>query len=325
MQFEAYYSHSKSLYEDGNGSILTLRAEIGANQATGGSELRISSLKLTVDALEEIDQVSIQLIKSIHTEKKKILTAIDCQSALQQFDPQLAVPAPIDGNSLKRDKEDLFNSKSIQNKIIKYRNTVIERVANSHTKRKGSKYKYVNSFDSGVLKNLRLKGDNSDFKLTRHLLSDVNPDDIEGLIDLIINISPRTEEDRMYSAIEALHYLCIQEVRILDARKRAFSLLQYRYSFCGNTSFDKIMPLAVGPSTAQKGDVVELQVMIAALEWDNDPIITCDRNATIEIKDGIGYLNLKVDQTTTVKGTISIRNKVGALKTSKWEKKIVVQ
>jgi hypothetical protein len=225
---------------------------------------------------------------------------------------------------LKGNKEDAFHPKKLQKLMTEYRNFVVKKVANSHVSFAGNQWKQESPFDIKLLQKARLKREKSDIKVLRAALSTVNPDNQEGLVDLIYNITPSPDENKNYTAREALHYLCIQEGRILEARKMAFGLIKMRMSM-DSYSFDKITNIAVGPDTVNQGDEVELQVMIAALEWDNDPIITCDQNATIEIKDGIGYLNLKVDQTTTIKGTICIRNKVGALKTSEWEKKIVVQ
>mmetsp|Transcript_47210 Transcript_47210/g.62507 ORF Transcript_47210/g.62507 Transcript_47210/m.62507 type:complete len:366 (+) Transcript_47210:35-1132(+) len=327
MQFEAHFSHSRDLYEAGNKSLISIRSELGATQAIwrdGSRSTLIESLEWSLSQMEIIDQYSIDLLRLIHHEKKEIVNALNCPDALGKFDSRYAPTIPIKGVALSGNREDFYQSNELEKKIIDYRNSIVTIVANSHFKRKGSEKSSNILLDPKMLSRVPLKGDKCDIKQLQNVLANVYPDDLEGLIDIIVNISPRTGENKLYSARKALHYLCIQEARILKARKLAFDLFNARYSSCG-TSFDKITPIVSGPELVTKGSEVELELMIAALDSYNNPEVTCSEDATIEVRDGIAYLKLKIDKTITLKGTIGIRNKQGAMKIKNWEKTVVVK
>ena len=95
----------------------------------------------------------------------------------------------------------------------------------------------------------------------------------------------------------------------------------------GEYSFNKIMPLAYGPNVANSGEEVELQVMMAAFDSDNQPKVTIDGEGG-EVSypgNGQGIVKLKTGGSTmTVTGTVSIKNKSGVAKTEKWTKDIII-
>ncbi|GAB5416719.1 MAG: hypothetical protein Crog4KO_22080 [Crocinitomicaceae bacterium] len=326
MQFEAHFSHSRDLYEEGSSSLITIRSELGAAAAihgpSSGNSLVIR-LELMLISMDEIEQDTRFLLYQIHSEKEKILSKLEFKNCIGKFDVTEPMPARINGDKLSGDIKDVFHSKSMESDIVAYRDKLIEQVANSHVRRKNGQLQYDSILDPNILQNIPSKSDKCDASQLQNLLSDVNYEDQEGLIELILELTPRTGENKTYSAREALHYLCMLEARILKARKTAFGLFKTRISFCG-TSFDKITPVISGPEVVAQGSEVELELMIAALDSYNNPEVTCNENATIEVRDGVAYLKLNVDKTTTLKGTIGIRNKQGALKTENWEKTIVV-
>ncbi len=326
MQFEAHFSHSRDLYEEGNSIFITIKSELGATTAIHGSSSGnslVTRLELMLISMDKIAQDTRFCLYQIHSEKEKILFKLGCTNCIKKFNPMEPTPPKIEGDKLRADIENFFHSKDLESDIIAYRNKLIEQVANSHARRKNGQLQYDTVLDPQALKNIPVKSEKCDASQLQNLLSDVNYDDHERLIQLILELTPRTGENKMYSAREALHYLCIQEARILKARKTAFGLFKTRVSFCG-TSFDKITPVISGPEVVAQGSEVELELMVAALDSYNNPEVTCNENATIEVRDGIAYLKLTLDKTTTLKGTIGIRNKQGALKTKDWEKTIFV-
>lgn len=326
MQFEAHFSHSRDLYEEGSSSFITIRSELGAAAAihgTSGNSL-VKRLELMLISMDQVNLGVLSLLSKINLKKQSILTQLGCTNCMGEYHYMEPIPPKIEGDKLSRDIEELFHSKDMESDIIAYRDELIEQVANSHIRRKNGQLQYDSVLDPQVLKNIPVKSEKCNESQLQTLLSDVNFDDKEELIGLIIELTPRIDENKAYSAREALHYLCIQEARILKARKKAFGLFKTRVSFCG-TSFDKITPVISGPEVVAQGSEVELELMVAALVSYNNPEVTCNEDATIEVRDGIAYLKLKVDKTTTLKGTIGIRNKQGALKTKDWEKTISVQ
>lgn len=120
--------------------------------------------------------------------------------------------------------------------------------------------------------------------------------------------------------------LSSMQQEILSARSQALALLKSKVS-TGDYSFNKIMPLAYGPSVANSGDDVELTVMMVAFDSDNQPEVTCDQGATVESPgDGTGLVKLKAGGGTEMKisGTVSIKNKSGVAKREKWEKTVII-
>lgn len=131
-------------------------------------------------------------------------------------------------------------------------------------------------------------------------------------------ISASFNDATLISAIAALTSL---EQDILSARAYAMAHWASKINICGY-GFDKIIPLATGPSTAFEGDEVKINVLMAAFDSYNQPSIsTTNVSSTLEyIEDGIGTVSITPKKgLQTIKGTVSIRNKSGVLKTENWE------
>ncbi len=117
--------------------------------------------------------------------------------------------------------------------------------------------------------------------------------------------------------VAALASLSSMQQDILSARALALAHLKSKVS-TGEYSFNKIVGLAYGPSIANTGDEVELKVMMAAFDSDNQPEVTGPGAITVE--GGQGTLKTKVagGAEMVLSGTVSIKNKSGVKKTENW-------
>lgn len=117
--------------------------------------------------------------------------------------------------------------------------------------------------------------------------------------------------------VAALASLSSMQQDILSARALALAHLKSKVS-TGEYSFNKIVGLAYGPSIANTGDEVELKVMMAAFDSDNQPEVTGPGAITVE--GGQGTLKAKVSggAEMVLNGTVSIKNKSGVKKTESW-------
>lgn len=110
---------------------------------------------------------------------------------------------------------------------------------------------------------------------------------------------------------------------ILSARALAFANYKSKVT-TGEYSFNKIVGLAYGPSFANSGEEVEVKVMMAAFDSDNNPTVTYNGNSfkgengqgVVKFVAGGGEMNMS--------GTVSIKNKSGVAKTEKWEHTVKV-
>jgi len=122
--------------------------------------------------------------------------------------------------------------------------------------------------------------------------------------------------------VAALASLSSMQQDVLSARALALAHWKSKVS-TGEYSFNKIMPLAYGPAVANSGDDVELQVMMAAFDSENQPKVTVNEGASAEITypgNGSGKVVFKAGGATmTISGTVSIKNKSGVAKTEDWE------
>ena len=111
---------------------------------------------------------------------------------------------------------------------------------------------------------------------------------------------------------------------------RALSMAHWKSKVStGNYSFNKIIPLAYGPSVANNNEEIELQVMMAAFDSDNQPVVTVDGYDNQDMVSYPGNGQGIVKMTTgsgqmTLTGTVSIKNKSGVKKTEKWEKTVII-
>jgi len=123
--------------------------------------------------------------------------------------------------------------------------------------------------------------------------------------------------------VAAIASLSSMQQEILAAR--ALSLANYKGKVgVGNYSFNKIVGLAYGPSFANAGEDVQVKVMMAAFDTDNNPTISYGGNSFVG-EGGQGIINVKASgNEMTLSGTVSIKNKSGVSKTEKWEHKVKI-
>lgn len=116
---------------------------------------------------------------------------------------------------------------------------------------------------------------------------------------------------------------------ILSARALALNTWKGRVT-TGEYSFNKITALAYGQPIANTGDSVYLQVMMAAYDSDNQPVVVISEGAdgatTKYPGNGQGVVGFKVGGGTEqiVKGTVAIKNKSGVEKKEPWEYKVTI-
>ncbi len=139
----------------------------------------------------------------------------------------------------------------------------------------------------------------------------VNQNDIEGVhwIGQTFDHAP---------LVAALASLSSMQQDVLSARSLALSHLKSKVSV-GEYSFNSIVGLVYGPEIANAGDEVELNVMMAAFDSDNQPTVTYNGNS-FRGTEGKGLIKTKVGSGTemTLNGTVSIKNKSGQTKTENW-------
>ncbi len=124
--------------------------------------------------------------------------------------------------------------------------------------------------------------------------------------------------------VAALASLSSMQQDILSARATALSHIKGKIS-TGEFSFNKVMALAYGPAIANGGDEVELKVMMAAFDSDNQPKVTSS-TGEITVDGGQGTVKLKTSANgeMTITGTVAIKKKSGDTKTEKWEHTIKI-
>ncbi|TSJ45773.1 GldM family protein [Fluviicola chungangensis] len=124
--------------------------------------------------------------------------------------------------------------------------------------------------------------------------------------------------------VAALASLSSMQQDVLSARSMALAHLKSKVSV-GEYSFNKIVGLVYGPEIANAGDEVELNVMMAAFDSDNQPTVTYN-GSSFRGTDGKGLIRTKVGSGTevTLNGTVSIKNKSGQMKTENWSHTIKI-
>lgn len=164
-------------------------------------------------------------------------------------------------------------------------------------------------------------------------------EDRQVLIDLYMSLSKHEwynidgEKTHWVSAtfnntplVSAIASLTSLQHEILSAR--ALAMANYKSKVSSDEYvFNKIMPLASGPSLAFEGEEVKIEVIMAAFDSYNQPRVTVD-NSTAQITydgEGKGIVSIVPKKgVNTIKGTVSIKNKSGVEKTENWEWKVNV-
>ena len=164
-------------------------------------------------------------------------------------------------------------------------------------------------------------------------------DDGEKLIELYMSL---TKAERVTSGdIEGVHWmgktfdhaplvaalasLSSLQQDVLAARAVAMMHIKGKVT-TGEYSFNKVMALAYAPAVANNGDDIEVKVMMAAFDSDNQPVVTYNGANVPDVKDGFGIVKTKANGNgeMILKGTVAIKKKSGDTKRENWETKVLI-
>lgn len=301
---------------------------------------------ITATLIREIDQVKMELLRESgedvsnikKDDKETILWSKgkDCRPSRMnlmavQAKDQYDIPMHIlVGNDIK---EPTGKGRKIWNDYNAYRSRLVQLVG---TYRDGEKSYAVNPKKINDFK------DNQDLrKKVDQMLKSSGAnlkDDGEILATIYMNLTkPERVDQNDVSGVHwvgqtfdhaplvaALASLSSLQQDILSARSLALAHLKSKVS-TGEYSFNKIVGLAYGPEIANGGDEVELKVMMAAFDSDNQPTITYN-GESFRGSNGQGIIRTKVGSGNemVLSGTVSIKNKSGLTKTENWKHTIKI-
>ncbi len=119
--------------------------------------------------------------------------------------------------------------------------------------------------------------------------------------------------------VAALASLTTLQQDVLAARSAALQHLKAKVT-TGEYSFNKVVSLAMGPAIANSGDEIEVKVMMAAFDSDNQPLVTTNDGAILSIRNGQAIVKAKVSGSgeMVLSGTVAIKKKSGEMKEEPW-------
>lgn len=337
-------------FERGEGFTSDVNSELNTTPKNAENAAKREKLQKILKQMDAVDKLSDKLLKSIDEIKLEILEKSgekvkeyknqdentilwekggDCKPirmnlmAVQSKD-QYDIPMhEIVGQEIKNPNG---KGKQLWEDFVKFRSDLVKTVGSYN---EGGKPYSINPKPINEFKN------NADLvKKVSDMVkkSNVNHmDDDQALTDLYINLT-KPERVKVHD-LEGIHWigatfdhaplvaavasLTSLQQDVLAARAYALAHLKSKVS-TGEYSFNKIMPLAYGPAIANTGDEVELKVMMAAFDSDNQPEVTGP--GAITVAGGQGTLKTKVagGAEMVLSGTVSIKNKSGVKKTENW-------
>ena len=337
-------------FERGEGFTKDVNSELNTTPKNAENAAKREKLQKILKQMDEVNKISDKLLKNIDEIKLEILEKSgEAVKEYKKDDENTilwekgGVCKPIRMNLMAVQAKDQYDipmheivgediktptgkGKQLWEDFIKFRADLVKTVGSY--KEGGNTYsinpKPINTFKN----NADLVKQVSDMVKK----SNVNHmDDDQALTDMYINLT-KPERVKVHD-MEGIHWigatfdhsplvaavasLTSLQQDILSARAYALAHLKSKVS-TGEYSFNKIMPLAYGPAIANTGDEVELKVMMAAFDSDNQPEVTGPGAITIE--GGQGTLKTKVagGAEMVLTGTVSIKNKSGVKKTEPW-------
>lgn len=119
--------------------------------------------------------------------------------------------------------------------------------------------------------------------------------------------------------VAAIASLTSMQAEILSARATALAHLKGKVS-TGEFSFNSIEGLATGPAFATSGEEIELKIMMAAFDSDNQPVITGGGGA-VTVANGQGTMKMRAGGggEMNISGTVKIRKKSGDWAEKPWK------
>jgi hypothetical protein len=346
----------------GNGFIADVREELSTTPKDSENKSKREKLTYVLDRMEKIDVVSGKLIKEIDEIKMKILkeSSEDVSKEIdksheaiywKKYDEKKSkvLPARMNLDAVQaKDQfdipmheiigEDIKNPSGSGMKLWKnfnkFRKDIVELVGSYDWGGKpySVNVKDINEFKNNTELTAKVKKMVAGSK-TNHM------DDDNALQELYMMLTK--EEKREVHEVKGVHWIGAQfdhsplvaalaslsslQQDVLSARAYALAHWKSKVS-TGEYSFNKIMPLAYGPAVANANEEVELKVMMAAYDADNNPVVTATQGSIVYPEEG-GYGLVKVKaggSTMTVSGTVSIKNKSGIEKKEDWTHDITI-
>lgn len=340
----------------GSEFISDVSNEINSTSGKENAE-KLRKLKKVMKQMQQVDQLSAGLIREIDEVKIEILRESGEEVTIVKPDDRETIiwqkgegcrPARMNLKAVEAQDEydipmyiligdDIKNptgkGKKIWNDYNGFRSKLIQAVG---TYREGKKSYSIHPKEINTFK------DNHDLKRQVEQMlksSKVNlKDDEEILSTIYMNLTkPERVTQNDISGVHwigqtfdhaplvaALASLSSMQQDVLSARSLALSHLKSKVAI-GEYSFNKIVGLVYGPELANTGDEVELNVMMAAFDSDNQPTVTYN-GSSFRGTEGKGMIKTKVGSGTemTLNGTVSIKNKSGQIKTENWSHTIKI-
>lgn len=315
--------------------------------------------KMTAKRIKEIDDLKLEILKvcgedvtSVGKEGSIITEAYSTKNSLKPTRMNLAHVAGKD----KYDEpmlvmgiaEDIKNPKGkgleLWNSLISFRKELTEKIASTQvvsdpkdtaglTVVYDTKYKFeakaINTFKDQKDLSAQIK------KMVD--ASNVHPDDKQTIMDIYSGLT-KNERSEVHEvkdvhwmgktfdhspSVAAIASLSSLQKDVLAARAQAVALIRGRVGG-GEYSFNKIIPLAYGPEVVNTNEEFTVEVLMAAYDSDKQPEVVYEGNKITEVRDGKGYVRLKLGATKELSGTVSIMNKSGIKKTLPWTKTVTV-
>ncbi len=350
-----------SHHDRGTGFKSDVISELKSTPSSADNMAKIEKLKLVYKKMEDVDRLAASVIKKIDDIKIKILKEskenvsqykdLDKETILwKKYDPTNYPCLPTRMNLMAVQAKDEYDipmeiligaeiqkpngsGMELWKEYINYRSKLVECIGtyNLTGKQHVFKSKEINDYESNV----------DLIKKVRDLINsnkqcDINEDG-QVIEEIYINLT-KPEKVKSQNSGATLHWIASMfdhvplvasmatlsslQQDVLSSRAMALSHLKSKVS-TGEYSFNKILPLAYGPAIATAGDEIELRVMMAAFDSDNQPEVTGP--GQIKVDGGQGIIKLKAGTADmTLSGTVSIKNKSGMKKTEKWTHEVKI-
>ncbi|TNE53528.1 MAG: hypothetical protein EP338_10915 [Bacteroidetes bacterium] len=344
-------------YERGKGFIGEVRSELSSTPNNAENKAKRAKLEAVLKQMDEVDKITAVMIQEIDKIKLDILEKSG--EAVKEYKEKseehvLWKPykkeescLPIRMNLMAVQAKDQYDvpmheiigedikspngsGKKLWADFLKYRDDMVKTLGTYKFGEKTFTFKPsapINQFESNAdlvqkVKKMVESNKTANLKEDQNVLADIyinltKPErlkvhDLEGVhwIGATFDHAP---------LVAAVASLSSMEQDVLSARAMALAHLKGKVS-TGEYSFNKIMPLAYGPLIANSGEEVEVQVMMAAFDSDNQPSVTYGGNKVPDVKDGYGTVKAKVAGSgeMVMSGTVAIRNKSGVEKKENW-------
>lgn len=304
---------------------------------------KVQKVKSQLEKVKEIDAICKNIFKKVEDAKIELFKSIGEQVNTPNAKNIVSIPYsernPLSAGiyNLKQVKYsgqtkilgvDGKLGNSLMTSMIEFRKNICELLVSSAIINEGNKPYFFNdpqieSFKdyNDLVKQLDKAIDNSN----------VSYDDMEALKKIYISLSHTKEEwseilSGNMSWLTAFAALCTFQHEVLLARTNALSLIRSRVGGSDIYGFNKLEAIVVGPGVAHNGEDIVFEVIMGALNEDNQPLVEVSGGAkVVEVKNGRAYLTTNIGNAKEInlKGTISIRNKSGIPIILPWSKKIV--